>query len=533
MVSALQLLLMALQPQFRSALSAGVNLGVLVVGLAAFFFARQWAASVTLAVFLPLVCVPAVFMLLARRHALKGDYAIAEDFAKWATRFHPSTHHRFLTRLYGAYSHKQAEARIRAFETLQAREQNREKTRLIDVLIAVEKKDWEAVCALLKPIQTCPKNQIAVATRALGEMGDKAGMIEAWRHSSPQFGVDDHWSACLCVLAFTGRIGLVDVVLTRKLKGLDADAKTYWRAVARVNVEDADMRADGIAMLHHLATTKPNTRTASAAAHYLDRLKSRATNDAPTPPLSTPPLSARAQADLLRLERQVRELQTNAKMRWRHWRGTILIAVVLSVMFGVELYYDATQHLSRLVAMGAMWPPALFLQNEWWRLATATLLHGSWLHILANGFVLLFLGPVVERGFGFWRTMVGYGLGCVLSSAAVYGGMMWGIISPAVLVGASGGLLALFGMEIARQVLVWRRTRALRDRKRVILLTAILMMQVFVDLSFPQISLGAHLSGAIIGFVFGLCVWPRGKNRRQSRVGASGPKPDIDTSVPP
>ena len=44
-----------------------------------------------------------------------------------------------------------------------------------------------------------------------------------------------------------------------------------------------------------------------------------------------------------------------------------------------------------------MWPFGIALYGEWWRLLTAAFLHGSWLHIAFNMYVLFLFGPVLER----------------------------------------------------------------------------------------------------------------------------------------
>lgn len=44
-----------------------------------------------------------------------------------------------------------------------------------------------------------------------------------------------------------------------------------------------------------------------------------------------------------------------------------------------------------------MWPVGIAVGGEWWRLVTAAFLHGSFLHIAFNMYVLFALGPTLRR----------------------------------------------------------------------------------------------------------------------------------------
>jgi rhomboid protease GluP len=97
-----------------------------------------------------------------------------------------------------------------------------------------------------------------------------------------------------------------------------------------------------------------------------------------------------------------------------------------------------------LLLFGAKWAPLIVLGGEWWRLVTAGFLHGGFLHILMNSWVLFGLGAQVEQIFGTSRMMVFYFLGTI-------GGFLASLyISPRSLsVGASAGIFGLIGVMIA------------------------------------------------------------------------------------
>lgn len=55
-----------------------------------------------------------------------------------------------------------------------------------------------------------------------------------------------------------------------------------------------------------------------------------------------------------------------------------------------------------------MWPIGIGIYNEWWRLLTGAFLHGSFLHIAFNMYVLFALGPTLERVLGHGRYLLLY-----------------------------------------------------------------------------------------------------------------------------
>ena len=50
--------------------------------------------------------------------------------------------------------------------------------------------------------------------------------------------------------------------------------------------------------------------------------------------------------------------------------------------------------------LGASFPFSIFVMHEWYRLVTATYLHGGLIHIGFNMMVLMDIGPVVEELYG-------------------------------------------------------------------------------------------------------------------------------------
>ena len=87
------------------------------------------------------------------------------------------------------------------------------------------------------------------------------------------------------------------------------------------------------------------------------------------------------------------------------WATRVLVAGMIGI-FGVELLADSIDPNLSLGFMGAL-NPALVAQGQVWRILTATLLHGSLLHVGMNLFVLWRVGDLIERILGTSRFIVG------------------------------------------------------------------------------------------------------------------------------
>jgi membrane associated rhomboid family serine protease len=108
----------------------------------------------------------------------------------------------------------------------------------------------------------------------------------------------------------------------------------------------------------------------------------------------------------------------------------------LGVIDDAELLTDA----------GALAATSVWLDQQWWRVASAGLLHGSWLHLGLNMLGLWTVGQWTEKVWGWWRQLVLFGassLGGCLASLA------WA--EAPLVVGASAGIFGVAGaLVVAR-----------------------------------------------------------------------------------
>lgn len=133
-----------------------------------------------------------------------------------------------------------------------------------------------------------------------------------------------------------------------------------------------------------------------------------------------------------------------------------------------------------------MQPLAIGILNEWYRLLTSVFLHGSILHILFNMYVLVVLGPTLERILGHGRFLLLFIVAGLGGSVASY----WLSAPTSLSVGASGAIFGLMGALL----IAGRRLGA--DVTQIVVLIAINLAIGFI---FGGIDWRAHLGGLVTG----------------------------------
>jgi membrane associated rhomboid family serine protease len=141
-------------------------------------------------------------------------------------------------------------------------------------------------------------------------------------------------------------------------------------------------------------------------------------------------------------------------------------------------------------------------EGEWWRLVTATFLHGSLIHLGMNMLVLWLIGPPVEEYFGRARYLLLY---LVSGLAGSTGALILSSGRPTV--GASG---AIFGLMGAALILEWRRIFVFGGQA-----LGLVVINLALTFAIPGISIGGHIGGLIGG---GLCALAFSSFRRSPAV---------------
>jgi membrane associated rhomboid family serine protease len=181
-----------------------------------------------------------------------------------------------------------------------------------------------------------------------------------------------------------------------------------------------------------------------------------------------------------------------------------LIGVALIAIYGRMLHAEGglggilAFQVDTLFRFGGHWPPAVWA-GEWWRLGTAVFIHASLWHIGFNLVALSQVGPVIEELFGRSRMLLLFLVTGVLASI---GSALWGLVG--VSIGASGAIMGLCGVAAG-----WgqREGTTVGRNARNLMLKWALYTVVFGF--FIGADNGAHVSGFIAGFVFGLVIRPQ------------------------
>ena len=147
-----------------------------------------------------------------------------------------------------------------------------------------------------------------------------------------------------------------------------------------------------------------------------------------------------------------------------------------------------------LVEYGALAPARVWVDGQWWRTASAAVLHGSLLHLLVNLWSLWNLAPFVDRAMGRGASAAVFVLGVLGGSLA---SMAFG--EAFVVVGASAGIVAHAGaLWVVRRFgppALWGRVAFVSPRALLLSLVVLVILGWVV----PVIAQAGHLGGLAVG----------------------------------
>ncbi len=191
---------------------------------------------------------------------------------------------------------------------------------------------------------------------------------------------------------------------------------------------------------------------------------------------------------------------------WLAWGifGLNILVFLGSLLLGFSLMGSSIDDVIILIRLGAKFSPLIDLDNQWWRLLTAMILHGGLIHLAFNSYALYILGPEVERLFGTLRFLAIYLGAGLVGSVASY---MFGLIqSPAI--GASG---AIFGLMGALGAFSFNARSVLGDfaRRNLRQIVVLAVLNLFIGFSIGGIDNLAHIGGLTGGVLIGLLLAPQ------------------------
>ena len=493
-----------------------INAVVVGVGGLTLWLAPDWTGWTVLSLFLPFVVAPVVLFNLSQRQANAGRAARAAHLAYAGAVLHPTASNWVNAHLLAALSKSDA-TNTQALEVLAATAPPQYRP-IVQAHLAVVRRDWSEILALAVPDGPADSIMKPLEIRALGETGATDAMVRCYWASQRKLTGNSALMPQLVTLAFGGRPAPVERLLARRFPGLDAEAKSYWTAVANLN--SGTETASGKRALESLAAGAASA-TARVAAQR--RLAALATQPVPQQ------LRTETTAGLDAITALVMTPAPSASAAPAFAFPVTLVLIVLNIAaFLAELVTGNAEDSATLIRLGALWPPDVLEHGQWWRLLSCTFLHFGAIHIISNMFVLFVLGRMLELIIGWPRMLAIYLVGGIASSAFVLW-LMWAEFTDyGLLVGASGAIFALFGAEVALVLKEWRAAKGGFDNRRLTMLGVILAIQMSIDLSVPSISFSAHASGFLTGLLL-MIVWPPRSGLPQT-VSPSTPPPIGPTS---
>ena len=353
--------------------------------------------------------------------------------------------------------------------------------------------------ALSLNVQRTDFGLLPLYLRALGEMGQIDEMVQEFSFrahvllSHPEHAAIFH-AGLLPVLAFCGRTRSLQSALSAPPHPLPADVKDFWLGTSELAAGAIDAGTE------RLRNLRDHSGDALVRASAADRLDPSVTTKAAIVAAST--------EELLRPFEHMRPTSSGpfGQQSTRPTAAVLSLIAVNLIMFIIELTHGGSMNPATLHRLGQLEPLSVRYNGEYWRMFTALFLHYGPLHLAFNLYALWVIGPGLERAIGAGRFLFCYLVAGLGSSAGVVLLRIFRMTSAEQLVGASGCVMGIVGVWVGS--LIRHRNAPLAGR-RLRNILVIVVVQTAFDLSTPQISMAAHLSGLVTGVLLGLVFTPR------------------------
>ena len=301
-------------------------------------------------------------------------------------------------------------------------------------------------------------------------------------------------SGLLSLLAFCGRVPALMKLLHGKLRKLPRDTREFWIGTAEIAAGEI---VAGRARLEKLSGHTHDNLLRAEIAQRLRHAEKMLVGS----------VSPGGSGLLRRIEQSHRASARMFASETARPTIAVLILIALNLaMFVAEMSLGGSTNPLTLHRLGQLEISAVRFEGEYWRLLTALFLHYGPLHLLFNLYALFVIGPGLEEAIGSIRFGIFYLLAGLGSGLGVLLLRVLGFTGVDQLVGASGCVMGLVGVWAGLLLLNRHAPLAGRRLKNIVVLVAV---QTAFDLSTPQISMAAHLSGLLTGLALGLLFAPR------------------------
>ena len=471
-------------------------LAILLVAVIGLLSGKGSLINLSLALWLLLVLMPVLLLRRQHRYFLQQRYSSARRLAMVISWLHPADGWRQQPQVIRALELAQEGDLAAATEALRRFQQSKSLIGLAAVAHLYRlTNQWEELLAweaqnrerLERHAQLLP-----IVLRAHGETGDLRGLVQVYQRNQPRIArLVPSASRDMCRLmlfAFCGKRDAVERLIAGSLSILPASVQQLWVATADLASGAKESAKCQLEQLWPKAG--PPVRLA------IERRLSRIS-------LSPEPLDASAQQVIEQAAHDQSHDQlfgATPSLFSRHAHCTQLLIVLNLLAFVVEVCSGGATNPETLYRLGALFPPAV-RAGEWWRAVTALFLHWGPLHLCMNMIGLWVLGPFAEFALGVRRYLLVYLVSGMGSMGALLLFAAAGRNNDELALGASGCIMGLVGATGALMLRGWLREKAFSAKRRLVAMLSIMAMQTLFDSLVPQVSMTAHLSGAVIGFL--------------------------------
>ncbi len=188
-----------------------------------------------------------------------------------------------------------------------------------------------------------------------------------------------------------------------------------------------------------------------------------------------------------------------------------VVVFLAEVATGLPILGASNGGPGRVFVDGALFGPYIDqIHHQYYRLFTSGFIHDGLIHIAVNMWFLWVVGRSLENVIGRWRFAAVYVASLFAGS---FGALLFQPQSPTV--GASGALFGIFGVLIViaqrRGISIWQSGLGIT-----------LLLNIFITISIPDISLGGHAGGLAGGLILGWLYTELSERRGRERAFYAG-----------
>ena len=178
------------------------------------------------------------------------------------------------------------------------------------------------------------------------------------------------------------------------------------------------------------------------------------------------------------------------------------VIAVNIIVFAVMSIFGNTLDAQYMAEHGAMYPPYVAENGQYWRLFTSMFMHFGLMHILNNMVMLGAVGRIVEIAMGHVRFLIAYIVAGICGGALSYVVMLHDN-DYAVSAGASGAIFGMVG-ALVWIVIVNRGIYEGISRQQVIFMV---ILMIYYGVSTSGVDNWDHLGGLAGGFIISIVLY--------------------------